>query len=273
MKPIRPAAVAGTFYTNNPALLRKEVEAFLIPREPVSLPGMVRGLVSPHAGYLYSGATAGAGYSLIKGHSYDTVFIVSPSHREFFNAVSIFPGEAYQTPLGNVPIDTEAREHLISNCSCVIESEAGHRTEHAVEVQLPFLQVALGSFRFVPLVIGNQRRDLCYQLGEALASYARGRNCLFIASSDLSHFHPYDVAQSLDRRVIRAIEAFDEDEFMNQLELEKMEACGGGPIVTVMVAAKLLGCSQAKKIHYCNSGDVTSDKTGVVGYLSAVFSN
>lgn len=271
MARIRQPAVAGAFYDDDPVTLRDHVDLLLEQAHGVKHKGAIVGLVSPHAGYMYSGLAAAAGYRTLKGSSYDVVFIVGPSHREFFSGAAMYPGDAYRTPLGDVLLNAEARASLLEESKHLKLSESGHRAEHSLEVQLPFLQRTLGSFTLVPIVIGDQTPETCFEVGRALAKVAKGRKALLIASSDLSHFHPYDEAVRLDRQVINSIESFDEEAMMSRIASEHLEACGGGPVVAVMHASKLLGADQAQALFYCNSGDITGDKAGVVGYLSAAF--
>jgi AmmeMemoRadiSam system protein B len=271
MARVRAPAVAGAFYDADPDALRRSVDSLLAKGKRPSVPGSIRGLVSPHAGYIYSGGAAAVGYSLLKGRSYDAVILIGPSHREFFSGASIYPGDSYRTPLGDIPIHKEMREELGQESPIITLSDAGHRGEHCLEVQLPFLQRVLGDFSFVPIIIGNQNRETCVAVGDAIAKTAARRNVLFVASSDLSHYHPYDDAVSLDRRVIGYVEAFDEDGLMRELEAERVEACGGGPVVALMRAARAVGANRGKALFYCNSGDITGNKEAVVGYLSAAF--
>ncbi len=234
-------------------------------------PGTLVALIEPHAGYVYSGQAAAEGYTLLDGLTFPTVVIVGPSHREYFRGVSVFPGEAYRTPLGDVPLAHDLRKQLLAHAPWILVSEAGHRSEHAIEVQLPFLQQTLGSFSFLPLVLGDQRREVCDMLGTTLADVLQGRDVLLIASSDLSHYHPYHEAVALDRSVIEAVEAFDDERLMHDLEREVVEACGGGPMVAVMQCAKRLGATRSHVLTYYNSGDVTGQHDAVVGYLCAAF--
>ena len=271
MARVRLPAVAGSFYEGDRALLRQHVDLLLREAPEATPTGSVVGLVCPHAGYLYSGSTAAAGYNALKGSSFDAVLMVGPSHRDFFTGVSIYPGDAYRTPLGDVPVQKDFRTALAEASPVIKVDDAGHREEHCLEVQLPFLQRVLEGFSFVPMIIGDQTRDVCLALGRAIASVARDRKVLLIASSDLSHFHPYDVAVGLDRRVIDYVEKFDAEALMSQLDGERVEACGGGPVVAVMLAAKLLGADRSQVLFYCNSGDITGDRGAVVGYLSAAF--
>lgn len=271
MARIRTPAVAGTFYDDDPSALRQYVDLLLEQAHSAPHKGTIIGLVSPHAGYMYSGPAAAAGYRALKGALVDVVFMVGPSHREFFEGASVYPGDAYRTPLGDALIDLEARSALLAEAKLLKLSESGHRGEHSLEVQLPFLQRVLHSFTIVPIVIGNQTPETCFEVGRALEKAARGRRALLLASSDLSHFHPYNDAVKLDRRVIDSVEAFDENTLMDLLAEERLEACGGGPVVAVMHASKLLGADRSQALFYCNSGDITGDKAGVVGYLSAAF--
>jgi AmmeMemoRadiSam system protein B len=271
MARVRQPAVAGAFYDADPDVLRRHVDSLLDQARGATVMGSIKGLVSPHAGYMYSGSTAAVGYKLLRGKSYDAVILVGPSHREFFAGASIYPGDSYRTPLGDVPVHKEMRDELVKEGGTIMLSDAGHRGEHCLEVQLPFLQRVLGEFSIVPIIIGNQRREFCLPLGKALAKAASRRNVLLVASSDLSHYHPYDEAVKLDRQVIGLVEALDEKTMMDQIEEERIEACGGGPVVSLMHAAKLLGANRSQVLFYCNSGDITGDKDAVVGYLSAAF--
>jgi len=269
MSDARPPAVAGMFYPAHPEELRRTIDQLLAEASLKKIPGGLVALISPHAGYKYSGLTAAHAYKLLSGRSYDTVVIVSPSHREIFDGVSVYSGGAYQTPLGNLRVDDSLREELVNDDPVITASLAGHRQEHAIEVQLPFLQRVLGSFMILPVVIGEQKRDACYHLGERLARAVRGRNVLLVASTDLSHFYPSVTAEKLDRVIIDDIAKLDHDTMMNDLETDRGEACGGGPTVAVMLAAKKLGANHASILHHSNSGDVTGDMSEVVGYLSA----
>jgi len=271
MSRVRKPAVAGSFYDGDPGRLSHQVDLLLTQAEDKDLKGAIRALVSPHAGYMYSGLAAAVGYKALRGSTYDAVLMVGPSHRESFDGVSIYPGDAYRSPLGDVPIHTEIRAALAAQSPVFVLSDVGHRSEHCLEVQLPFLQKVLGEFSFVPMIVGNQSKEICLSLGTAIAEVARGKNILLVASSDLSHYHPYNTAVSLDRRVIDQVESFDELALMEQIETERVEACGGGPVVSVMHAAKLLGANRSQVLFYCNSGDITGDKSAVVGYLSAAF--
>jgi hypothetical protein len=219
---------------------------------------------------MFSGPTAAAAYSRLVGTSVDTVVVVSPSHRELFEGVSAYAGDAYATPLGVIPVNTELRARLVKKSAIVTASERGHRQEHAIEVQLPFLQEILASFTVLPLVIGNQSAAVCFALGDALGSVLQGVRCVLVASTDLSHYHPAQVADRLDSVFLDDVRRFDEERLMRDLEEGRTEACGGGPAVAVLRAMRILGASRVEVVHHCNSGDVTGDRDSVVGYVSAV---
>lgn len=266
---VRPAAVAGTFYPATQQQLLSVVGNLLSDVPKSVNGGTLLALVVPHAGYAYSGATAARAYALLNGLTFDACIVVGPSHQEYFQSVSVYPGHAYETPLGRVTIDTGLRMALLECSSVVHASAVGHRAEHSLEVQIPFLQSIMPDAAILPLVMGDQHAELCYALGEAMASVVRGRNVLLIASSDLSHFHTAAEARKKDGEVIALIEQFNIRELMRRLDIGMCEACGGGPIVAVMTAAQLLGANRASIVHACNSGDVTGDTRRVVGYCSA----
>lgn len=268
MSAAREPAVAGLFYPDFQGSLSKEVDELLLRAKSITVRGRLMGLIVPHAGYRYSGYTAAVGYKALKGLAFDSVVIVGPSHREYFDGVSVYPGDSFRTPLGQVPVDAALRETIVNQGGAVRFDEAGHRDEHSVEVQLPFLQRVLGKFSFVPIVMGDQRREYCDALAEAMARASRERNVLMIASSDLSHYHPYREAVQLDKMVLETIEQYDADTLLGKLETQEVEACGGGPIAAVMKAARILGARHARSLYYCNSGDVTGEKDTVVGYCS-----
>ncbi len=267
---IRQCAVSGLFYPSDPVTLKRQLRSFLKTGPDKRDAGTVRGLLSPHAGYMYSGPTAGAGYGRLRGARYGTVVVLSPSHREFFDGISVYSGDAYATPLGRVSVNADLREKLIETCPHARSSEEGHGEEHAIEVQLPFLQEVLGEFTILPIVIGNQKRGYCYALGEALGKVLKDESALLVASTDLSHYHPAKVADRLDSVFIEDVRNGDYGQLMADLEGGKTEACGGGPTVAVLIALHSLKATRIEVVHHCNSGDVTGERGSVVGYLAAV---
>jgi AmmeMemoRadiSam system protein B len=267
---VREPAVAGTFYPGEAEALRRDLDALFRNVKVPDHGGVIRGIIAPHAGYMYSGLTAASAYARLSGARYDTVVIVSPSHREAFGGVSVYSGSAYDTPLGTVPVNTLLRERLLAACPIVAATDTGHKEEHAIEVHLPFLQTVLPPFQLLPIVMGNQTREMCFTLGHALGSILRGENALLVASTDLSHFYSSRVANRLDSVVIEDLRRFDEKGLMEDLAEGKCEACGGGPTVAVMAALKTLGAGTMEVVHHCNSGDITGDTSSVVGYVAAV---
>lgn len=267
---IRPPVVAGMFYPSDPKELHQQISELMQQVGRTKVKGRVRGIIAPHAGYAYSGLTAAHGYSMLKGERFETVVVVSPSHREYFPGVSVYSGEAYKTPLGVIEVNTTLREALIAATDFVASTENGHRAEHALEVQLPFLQEVLPPFTLLPIVIGDQRPEFCLKLGEALSTVLKDENALLVASTDLSHFYSSDIAEKMDAVITKDVEEFNYEQLMQDLEARRTEACGGGPAVAVLSALKHLGVRHIEALHYSNSGDVTGDYSSVVGYLSAV---
>jgi MEMO1 family protein len=266
---IRPAAVAGLFYPGDPGELSDTIAAMISLRPEEASPA-VRGIIVPHAGYAYSGPTAARAYGRLVRGAYDTVVVVAPSHKEFFEGVSVFGGDAYVTPLGTVLLDAELREELLEAAPFVRASDAGHRGEHAIEVHLPFLQTVLGTFSLLPLVIGRQSPANCFALGEALGGILGNKKALLVASTDLSHFHSEREARDIDAVMLEDVRAFDARALMSHLSEGATEACGGGPAVAVMTALKCLGATRVDVMGYATSGDITGDRRSVVGYMSAV---
>jgi len=265
---VREPAVAGAFYPGIKSSLQRTVKQLLDEAKPAEIKGRLVGLISPHAGYMYSGGVAAYGYKLLEGRSYDVVVIVAPSHHTYFKGSSIYPQDGYGTPLGIVEIDTTITGALLKEDSIDFRPEA-HLREHSLEVQLPFLQMTLKDLKIVPIVMGDQSLENCKRLAEAIVKVVKGRNVLLVASSDLSHFHTYEEAVRLDGVVLDDIEKFDPQSLASDLEARRCEACGGGPMITVMLAAHALGATKAKVLKYANSGDVTGDRSNVVGYVSA----
>jgi AmmeMemoRadiSam system protein B len=267
---VRRHVVAGMFYPEDPGELGRNVDALLASADVRVPTRRIVAVVAPHAGYMYSGPTAAGAYARLRGAAYDTVVIVSPSHRESFDGVTVYPGDAYSTPLGDVPVDGGLRAELLETCRRVSADLRGHGSEHALEVQLPFLQRTLGRFRLLPLVIGHQDRDTCFELGDCLGRLIRNRSALLVASTDLSHYHSAGEADRLDGVFIEGLDRGDEEALMRCLEEGSTEACGGGPVVAVLRAARGMGAAIVEVTDRSTSADVTGDRTSVVGYVSAV---
>jgi AmmeMemoRadiSam system protein B len=269
MKNLRPATVAGYFYPADPVKLSKDISLMLEKNKSKDQFNKIFGIVSPHAGYIYSGGTAAHAYNLIKGLNYRRVVVISPSHAEYFPGVCVFEGDGYETPLGILEVDKEFSEKLTKNSSLIFSGYEGHRREHALEVQLPFLQSVLNDFKIVPVVMGDQNKAIIDALAGKLAEISDDET-LIVASSDMSHFHTKSGADKLDSIVEKRINNFDFENLQKDLDFKNCEACGGGPIVVLLKAASLKNIKHSKVLHRSDSGDVTGDKDGVVGYLSAV---
>ena len=270
MSYIRPPQVAGYFYPSNPDKLKKEVKLLLDVTKPKEKFNKIFGIISPHAGYVYSGKTAAHAYNLLVGKKYKRVVIISPSHSEYFPGISIFEGDAYETPLGMLNVDKEFREKLETDDGIIFKGFEGHRREHALEVQLPFLQSVLEEFKIVPVVMGEQSKRNVDALAKKLAEVA-DEETLIVASSDMSHFYSKSKADRLDSIVEKRVREFDFNSLQNDLDNKDCEACGGAPIVVLMKAAKLKNIQHSMVLHRSDSSDVTGDEKEVVGYLSAVF--
>jgi AmmeMemoRadiSam system protein B len=272
-KKIRQAAVAGSFYPGNEGALSGMVTNFLKSAVNEALPD-ITGLVSPHAGYIYSGQVAACSYKQVEGKKYESVIIIAPSHSEYFDFNSVFNGRAYRTPLGVVEVDTERAERLAGNGTYknyIKLSDFGHGREHSLEVQLPFLQTIFENLKIVPVVMGSQSKNNIESLGNAIGTTFKGENILVVASTDLSHYHDYKSASALDALVMDHINSFDPMRFTGAVSSEEVEMCGGGPVAAVMIASGMLGANSSKVLCYKNSGDTGGDKSAVVGYLSAAF--
>ncbi|MCS7286752.1 MAG: AmmeMemoRadiSam system protein B [Anaerolineae bacterium] len=268
LKGVRKPVIAGTWYPGRPEELNRMISSFLAKVEIEPVPGELVGLVAPHAGYIYSGQVAAYAYKQIEGRSFETVVVVHPSHRLYLDGYALTAAAFYETPLGQIPLDGEVIAELDEELKFTfLRSDQ----EHSLEIQLPFLQYVLGNFKLVPVMMGDQSWDRCQKLASALVKVLKGKQALLVASSDLSHFYSYRIAVSLDKVVLNHVESYDPEGLARAITSGKAEACGGGPIVAVMLASKELGADRAKVLKYANSGDVTGDFGSVVGYMAAAF--
>ena len=277
---VRQAAVAGSFYPSDPKVLSAMMDDMLAKVSAPQITDPILAVVAPHAGYQYSGAVAAFTYAQLKGHKYTRVVVIAPTHHVSFDFTSIYEGDAYATPLGNVQVDKAFAQKLVKMSSTMKLSSQGHEPtsaggEHAVEVQLPWLQKVLGNFEVVPIVMGDQSYESSRALGVALAKLIKSEGkqgeTLVLASSDLSHFHTYDDAVKMDHKTLNALEAWDYFSMSRNFPSRIWEACGGAPIVAAMIYAERMGANQARVLKYENSGDVTGDHSSVVGYSADVF--
>lgn len=269
----RPSPIAGQWYPADPRRLAASVDAYL---EAASLPpisGEVAAVMAPHAGHRYSGATAAHAFAALRGRSAEVVAVVSPMHHPYPYPLLTSAHSAYQTPLGAIPIDREIVASVDQRLRDVLGfglTAVPHDPEHSVEIELPFLQRALqGEFRLAPIMVRDQSPATIQALGLALGGALRGREALLVASTDLSHFYPQAVAETLDAAVLARVEAFDPLGLL-QIEREGLGyACGRGAVAAVLWAAEQLGAGSAQVLHYATSAAVTGDYSKVVGYAAA----
>jgi MEMO1 family protein len=266
------------FYEGTAEALSAQVEScFLSPFGPGKLPVVnpndarkVLGLVCPHAGYAYSGAVAAnAFFSLAADGKPDTVVILGPNHTGYGNPLSAMRKGAWRTPLGDVEIDKELADALAEEAGILDFDEISHRHEHSIEVQLPFLQYMYGdSFKFVPICFLMQDLESAQEIGRALAKILLHRNAVVIASSDFTHYESQASVERKDSAALKAVEALDEKKFYKILEAQNVSACGYAPIAALIAYAKALGATKAEVLSHKTSGDVTGDKSSVVGYAA-----
>ena len=266
---VREPAVAGAFYPGIKSSLQRTVKQLLDEAKPAEIKGRLVGLISPHAGYMYSGGVAAYGYKLLEGRSYDVVVIVAPSHHTYFKGSSVYPQAGYRTPLGIVEIDTTITGALLKEDSIDFRPEA-HLREHSLEVQLPFLQYIFGEgVSFVPICISDQSYEVCESIGKTVAALAEEFDILVIASSDFTHFEHAETARKKDYQALEYLEMMDPKGFLDFVRGHNVSICGAGPIAAAMVFAKERGATTFNLLKYTNSGVVTGSPVDVVAYVAA----
>lgn len=267
---VRRPVLAGTWYPGDPEVLRQTITGYLSKANPPAAEGKVIAIIVPHAGYLYSGQVAAYSYKLLQRSNPKLVILIGPSHRVGFRGVSVSQFSGYQTPLGVVPVDQDLARKLLAvapQMKWVMEAD---EQEHSLEIQIPFLQTVLKDFHIVPIIMGEQNMETCVLLAKSLLQVLPGKgNVVILASTDLSHFHSDQQARALDGEFIRHVREFDPDGLANAVASGSCEACGAGPTIATMLAARELGANRSVILKYGNSGDVTNDRRQVVGYLSA----
>ena len=273
----RPAYNAGMFYPKDPQELRADINSYLADAGKAVISQKPFGLISPHAGTPYSGPVAAYGYTLVRDQKYEAVVIVAPCHVDYFSFASIYDGDAYRTPLGRVPVAKALAQELVSENRLIQFSSRGHvvssmsgRADQSIEVQVPFLQIVLKDTPIIPIIIGSMDWAVLENLGQQLGKFVQQHDVLIIASSDLSHYHSYKECQNIDQKFIKLLEKQDVNELYQALTSQAVEACGGGPILALLIAAQANQATTIKTLKCANSGDVPfGDKSRVVGYLSA----
>lgn len=263
---IRESPIAGAWYPGRRDQLSATIAGYLanVPRREI--PGEIVALVAPHAGYVYSGQVAAHAYRLLEGSHFDVVAVISPSHRYLASSLAATLKSYYQTPLGLVRVAEDLVEDLAKSLRI---GRVARDEEHSLEIQLPFLQIQLGGFYLLPIMMEDQSLPVASRLGQQLARVLAGRSALLVASTDLSHFHSYDRAVALDRVALDDIAAFDPAALDRDINASRTEACGYGAVSAVLTAARALGGDTVTVVNYANSGDVTGDRGRVVGYGAA----
>ena len=272
---IRKPVFAGSFYPADKNTLNKTIDTYLKEAESKSekLPTHIFGIIAPHAGYEYSGGVASSVYYQLRGKEYKTVILLGPSHQIPFMGISIYPSGLWETPFGKVQIDQDIGRILTEKCKSIKPFSPAFEREHSLEVQLPFLQKTLKSFKIVPLVMGNLDDNDYKTLSEVLFTILKQnpKGVLIVASSDMSHFHSYNKAYQMDNLALKDIEELNIEKLAVDLNKGQCELCGSQGVIVLMMIAKKLG-AEVKILNYANSGDVTMDKNRVVGYGAIAFS-
>ena len=274
ISPVRPSALAGSWYEGNPKALAHAVDQYLEQAELPELPGEVVAVIAPHAGHIYSGPVAGYAFAAVRGEKPELVAVLSPMHQPYYEPLLTSAHAAYSTPLGQISVDAESVADLDGRLKELLGyglTGVAYDQEHSLEIELPFLQRSLGGdFKLLPVMVRAQSSKVSRQLGEALAETLRGRKALLVASTDLSHFYSQEEAVSFDTEMLRRIESFSPEQVYQAEQEEKGFACGLGALTAVLWAARGLGADTVKVLRHATSGDVTGDYDRVVGYGAAV---
>ncbi len=264
---IRHPAVAGRFYPGDSNILFHDVRSYL---STPAVAGPALGCVAPHAGYVYSGSVTGAVFAQVDLPR--RIIVLCPNHTGKGRPLAIMSQGAWQTPLGQAPIDSALADALKERFSLLTEDADAHRNEHAIEVELPFLQACRPDFSFVPIALGTGQFEVLEKLGEAVADtvQAQSDKILIIASSDMNHYENDAVTRVKDHKAIERMLALDARGLFDVVMREDISMCGFGPAVVMLTAAKRLGATSAELVKYATSGDVSGDREMVVGYAGVV---
>jgi AmmeMemoRadiSam system protein B len=269
----RPSAIAGQWYPGEPGHLAESVDRYLTEAQLPEAPGQVLAVVAPHAGHRYSGAVAGHAFAALRGLAPELVAIISPMHHAYNHPLLTTAHDAYETPLGLVPVDRAAVQTVDQQLQEALGfglTPIYRDTEHSLEIELPFLQRALpDGFSILPVMVRDQRAQVARALGKALSDTLANRATVLVASTDLSHFYPQQAAEKFDHEMLEKIAAQDPGGVL-QAEIDGTGfACGRGAVAAVLWAAQQLGGNSVKILNYATSGDITGDYNAVVGYGAA----
>jgi len=268
---LRRPAVAGRFYPSDPEDLRTEARGYLSQATSMNqAPVRAVGCIAPHAGYMYSGHVAGAVFARMEVPK--RCIVLCPNHTGMGRALAIMSEGGWQTPLGDVPIDTELAQALKERFPALQEDSAAHRAEHAAEVELPFLLLRQPELRFVPIALGTGQFEILEHLGKALADViaAQSDPILIVASSDMNHYEADALTRVKDHRAIERILTMDPRGLFDVVTQQDISMCGLGPAVAMLTAARQLGAKSAELVKYATSGDISGDRNRVVGYAGVV---
>jgi AmmeMemoRadiSam system protein B len=275
---VRRPAVAGIFYPRDPFELNQAIERSFKDQRfgPNKLPPSgskrrIYGIVSPHAGYLYSSAVAANGFYEVSSMEFDDVVMIGPNHYGIGTGAAIMNTGLWETPLGQVEINHELSSVISKNSEIIDLDDFAHSKDHCLEVQLPFVQYIKKKFRIVPIILIMQDRQTAEDIGRSIAQSIINTKTLLIASSDFTHYESNSEAHRKDMELIKAILSLDILKFYTTLERENVSACGYGAIASIMTAAKNLGATKGELLKYATSGDIIGDTNTVVGYSSIVF--
>jgi len=271
--PVREPVVAGSFYPASVTGLKEALKEIFSRAPKRSIENKITGIVVPHAGYIYSGETAAVAYRLLEKTSIKTVIILGPSHTVYFKGVAIYPKGKWITPLGEVEIDEDVAEKILSESSQIIDRPEFHENEHSIEVQIPFLQEMLKNFRIIPLMIGDLSKEALVEVGNALGKILSSNEYVFpVASSDLYHGYSAKEGREIDERTLSFIINMDPLMFYDALQTGEAQACGGLPIAVLMQAMRNIGANSAQILYYTNSSEITGVDNGyTVGYGAIAF--
>lgn len=274
---VRTPAVAGMFYPKSSQELKSSIRnCFLHKYGPGKLPPSLEdkkiiGVICPHAGYEYSGPITANSYYVISSQRPELVIMSGPNHWGIGQDIATTKG-VWQTPLGDVEIDSEYATEITKICNLIAIDSFSHTRDHCLEVQLPFLQEIFShKFKILPLILIDQSYNVTREIGKAIANIAKIKKTMIIGSSDFTHYESNDFAHAQDKSLIETIVSLDVNKFYNILQEKQISACGYGAIASTMIACKELGASRGILNKYATSGDITGDKNSVVGYASIVF--
>ncbi|MFH1613322.1 MAG: AmmeMemoRadiSam system protein B [bacterium] len=270
---MRKPSVAGLFYPEKEKELKKMINSFLEKTNVSLIKEDIFALISPHAGYIYSGEIAAFNYKILQEKKPEIVILIGPSHQALLKGISIYEKGKFKTPLGEVEIDEELAEKIKNYHKIIYNDPIAHIKEHSLEVQLPFLQVVLKKFKIVPILINEPSLEMCNILADAIINNFGNKKVVLIASTDLSHYHSYNKSCELDEKAISIIKELDAAKLLESVKNNECELCGLASVLTTIIASKKMKCNEVSLLKYANSGDTSGDKSKVVGYCSMAIYN